>query len=139
MRLLFALFVVLALAACSSPPPTPPQAQGALTPANADAGALNELVRAAVAATNAKAPRFVATRDERLKEVLTRWSRQENVRLVYQTEFNPKLIGAVSEPDLRAAGVALSVLLQNEKEGAVLDFSNPKVIVVRNYEKEPAK
>ena len=105
-------------------------------PAN-DAKSLEELVRAAVASANPKAQRFAAVRGESLKEVLIRWTQQERIRLFYQTTFNPVLTGAISEPDLRAAGVSLSILLQHEEVGAVLDFNQPGVLILREITKEP--
>ena len=121
------------LAGCSTPPPKPPIADGEITPAN-DNRSLNELVRAAVAASNPKQAKFSALRGEKLRDVMIRWSQQEGVRLFYQTTFNPTLTGAINEPDLRAAGVALSVLLQHETQGAVLDFSDTKKITVKNLQ-----
>ena len=124
-----------ALVACSSTPPKPPVAEGEIVPAN-DNKSLDELVRAAVAAANPKANKFAAVRGEKLRDVLIRWSQQENMRLFYQTTFNPALTGAINEPDIRAAGIALSVLLQHESEGAVLDFSSPSILVIKNFKKD---
>lgn len=133
--------VALLLAACSSPPTPPPEPDGAVTPANSTPDSLQELVRAAVAASNVKAQKFTAIRGELLRDVLIRWAKADNARLIYQTEFNPALIGAINEPDIRAAGVALSVLLQNERDGAVIDFSQPNMVVVKDHikPKEPKK
>lgn len=125
------LSALVLCAACSSPP-RPPKADGDPVPAN-DNRALEEIVRAAVAAANPQQVRLCATRGEHLKDVLLRWSRQERVRLVYQTDFDPVLLGAVNEPDLRAAGIALSVLLQHEAQGALMDFNTPGVLVVKDY------
>ncbi len=137
-RLRQALTAMLAAAlcvACSSPPPKPPAADGEIVPAN-DAKSLEELVRAAVAAANPKTQRFAAVRGESLKDVLIRWAQQEHIRLFYQTTWNPILTGAISEPDLRAAGVSLSILLQHEDTGAVLDFNRPGALIVREINKE---
>ena len=126
---------LFALAACSSPPPKPPLADGEIVPAN-DARSLDELVRAAVAAANPKAQKFTAVRGETLKEVLIRWTGQERMRLFYQTTFNPVLIGGISEPDIRAAAVSLSILLQHEDTGALLDFNRPGALTVKEIKKE---
>jgi hypothetical protein len=117
--------------ACSSAPPKPPAPEGDLVPAN-DQRALEEIVRAAVAATNPQQQRFAATRGETLKDVLIRWARQERIQLAYLTDFNPTLHGAINEPDLRAAGIALSVLLQHEGTGALLDFNVPGALTVKD-------
>lgn len=132
----WACIFTVVCAGCSTPPPKPPAANGEIVPAN-DAKSLEELVRAAVAAANPKAQRFAAVRGESLKEVLIRWTQQERIRLFYQTTFNPVLTGAISEPDLRAAGVSLSILLQHEEVGAVLDFNQPGVLILREITKEP--
>lgn len=132
---LILLAVAVTLAGCSTPPPKPPLAEGEIVPAN-DNKSLDELVRAAVAAANPKANKFAAVRGESLKDVLIRWSQQERVRLLYQTTFNPVLTGAVNEPDIRAAGIALSVLLQHETDGAVLDFSNPNTLTIKNFKRD---
>lgn len=121
----------LALCTACSSPPRPPSAQGDAVPAN-DHRALEELVRAAVAAANPRQYRFAAVRGERLRDVLVRWSLQERIRLTYQSDFNPVLHGAVNEPDLAAAGIALSVLLQNEGQGAWLDFNTPGELVLKD-------
>ena len=129
------LFAVLLLQACSSPPPKPPAADGEIVAAN-DQKSLEELVRAAVAAANPKAQRYSAVRGENLKDVLIRWTQQEHIRLFYQTTFNPVLTGAISEPDIRAAGVSLSILLQHEDKGALLDFNKPGALIVREINKD---
>lgn len=129
------LLTVLLLQACSSPPPKPPAADGEIVAAN-DQKSLEELVRAAVAAANPKALRYSAVRGENLKEVLIRWTQQEHIRLFYQTTFNPVLTGAISEPDIRAAGVSLSILLQHEDRGALLDFNKPGSLIVREIHKD---
>lgn len=129
------LFAVLLLQACSSPPPKPPAADGEIVAAN-DQKSLEELVRAAVAAANPKAQRYSAVRGENLKDVLIRWTQQEHIRLFYQTTFNPVLTGAISEPDIRAAGVSLSILLQHEDKGALLDFNKPGSLIVREINKD---
>ena len=133
---LYALMLATSLAACSSPP-KPPVAEGQVTPAN-DAAALNELVRTAVAAQSSRslALRYRAERGERLKTVLIRWTQMDRTQLAYRSEFDPVLIGAVDESDLKAAAVALSVLLQHEQSGAVLDFTKPGVLVVKNFLEE---
>jgi hypothetical protein len=92
-----------------------------------------------VAAANPKANKFTAVRGEKLRDVLIRWSQQERMRLLYQTTFNPVLTGAVNEPDIRAAGIALSVLLQHEPEGAVLDFSNPNILIIKKPKGEQSE
>jgi hypothetical protein len=132
---LLALACAVLLGACSSPPPKPPSAEGEIVPAN-DNKSLDELVRAAVAASNPKANKFSAVRGETLRDVLIRWSQQERIRLFYQTTFNPVLTGAVNEPDIRAAGIAMSVLLQHESDGAVMDFSNPNILVIKNFKRD---
>ena len=129
------LFAVLLLQACSSPPPKPPAADGEIVAAN-DQKSLEELVRAAVAAANPKSQRYSAVRGENLKDVLIRWTQQEHIRLFYQTTFNPVLTGAISEPDIRAAGVSLSILLQHEDKGALLDFNKPGSLIVREINKD---
>jgi len=120
------------LAACSTPPPKAPTADGEILPANTDKS-LDELVRAAVAAANPKVTKFTAIRGETLRDVLIRWSQQERMRLFYRTTFNPVLTGAVNEPDIRAAAFATSVLLQFEKTGAVLDLTSPTALLVKNH------
>jgi hypothetical protein len=127
---LLVLGTLALLGACSFTPPKPPVADGEVFPAN-DNKSLDELVRVAVAAANPKANKFTAVRGEALRDVLIRWSQQERMRLFYQTTFNPTLTGAINEPDIRAAGIALSVLLQHELDGAVLDFSNPNTLVIK--------
>jgi hypothetical protein len=129
------LFATCLLQACSSPPPKPPVADGEIVAAN-DQKSLEELVRAAVAASNPKAQRYSAVRGENLKDVLIRWTQQEHLRLFYQTTFNPVLTGAISEPDIRAAGVSLSILLQHEDRGALLDFTRPGSLIVREMNKD---
>jgi hypothetical protein len=131
----FAFALAALLGACSSAPPKPPVAEGEIVPANTEKS-LDELVRAAVAAANPKANKFSAVRGETLRDVLIRWSQQERIRLLYQTTFNPVLTGAVNEPDIRAAGIAMSVLLQHESEGAVMDFSNPNILVIKNFKRD---
>lgn len=125
----------LGLVACSSGIPKAPEAEGELVPVNTGQS-LQELVRAAVAAARPGVQRFSATRGERLKDVLIRWARQDNARLLYQTTFNPKLIGAVDEPDVRAGGFALALLLQHESQGAVIDFSQPGLMVIKDFHTE---
>jgi hypothetical protein len=122
---------LMLLACASSDPPKPPVADGEIVAAN-DQKSLEELVRAAVAAANPKAQRFNAARGESLKDVLIRWTQQERIRLFYQTTFNPVLTGGISEPDIRAAGVSLSILLQYEDKGALLDFTKPGSLIVRD-------
>lgn len=80
--------------------------------------------------------KFTAQRGEALSTVLVRWAQQERIRLLYQTSFDPVLKGAINEPDIRAAGVALSLLLEHEPEGAVLDFRNPNILVIKNFTKD---
>ncbi len=134
-RMQACLLLACLLQGCSSPPPKPPAADGEIVAAN-DQKSLEELVRAAVAAANPKAQRYSAVRGEYLKEVLIRWTQQEHLRLFYQTTFNPVLTGAISEPDIRAAGVSLSILLQHEDRGALLDFTKPGSLVVREMNKD---
>ena len=126
---------LLALSACSSPPPKPPIADGEIVAAN-DSKSLDELVRAAVAAANPKTQKFSAMRGETLKDVLIRWTQQERIRLFYQTTFNPVLTGAINESDIKAAAVSLSILLQHEDKGAVLDFNKPNALTVKDIKNE---
>ena len=86
--------------------------------------------------SSAMSDKFTAQRGEALSAVLSRWTHQERIRLLYQTSFDPVLKGAISEPDLRAAGVALSLLLEHEPVGAVLDFRNPNILVIKNFTKD---
>jgi hypothetical protein len=80
--------------------------------------------------------KFIALRGEALSAVLGRWAQQERIRLLYQTSFDPVLKGAISEPDLPTAGNALNFLLQHETDGAVLDFSNPNTLSIKNFKRE---
>ena len=132
---LAALVAITLLSACSTPPPKAPVADGEIVPAN-DQKSLEELVRAAVAAANPKANRFTATRGESLRDVLIRWTQQDKTRLFYQTTFNPVLTGAINEPDVRAAAVSLSILLQHEPRGAMLDFNRPGALIVKEFSKD---
>lgn len=124
------------IAGCSTPPPQPPRATGALIPANAGDESIQELVRVAVAAANPKEHRFTAQRGEKLKQVLGRWAHASRSKLVIQTEFNPTLIGGINEADLHGAVVALSVLLQQAPDGAVVDLSTPGVVLIKNLSTE---
>lgn len=124
--------LALILTGCSTPPPQPPRATGGLVPANQGEETIQELVRVAVASANPKEHRFTAQRGEKLRPVLARWAHANRVKLVVQTDFNPTLVGAINEPDLHAAVVALSVLLQHASDGAVVDLSNPGVLVIKN-------
>ena len=134
-RIVIALLASALISACSTAPPKPPAAEGEIVPAN-DQKSLEELVRAAVAAANPKPNRFTATRGETLRDVLIRWTQQDKTRLFYQTTFNPTLTGAINEPDLRAAAVSLSILLQYESTGALLDFNRPGSLIVKEFSKE---
>jgi hypothetical protein len=58
------------------------------------------------------------------------------MQLRYQTKFNPVLTGAINEPDIRAAAVSLSILLQHEDRGALIDFNNPSAITVTDIKKD---
>jgi hypothetical protein len=129
------MLVFFGLSACSTPPPKPPAADGEIVAAN-DSKSLEELVRAAVAAANPKAQKFASVRGETLKDVLIRWTQQERMKLFYQTTFNPVLTGAINEPDIRAAAVSLSILLQYEEKGAVLDFNKPGTLTVKEIKRE---
>lgn len=135
MKFTIATVALIALSACSSPPPKPPAADGEIVAAN-DTKSLEELVRAAVAAANPKAQKFAAVRGETLKEVLIRWTQQDHMRLFYQTTFNPVLTGGINESDIRAAAVSLSILLQHEEKGALLDFNKPGSLTVKEIKKE---
>jgi hypothetical protein len=127
--------VILSLCACSSPPPKPAAPEGTLVPANG-ANGLEELVRAAVAAANPRAQKFSAARGETLKDALIRWAGQAQMQLHYQTTFNPVLTGAIHEPDIRAAALSLSILLQHEERGALIDFNSPTAITVTDIKKD---
>jgi hypothetical protein len=127
--------LLLTLAGCTSTPPKPPVADGEIVPANGPQ-ALEELVRAAVAAANPQAQRFAATRGESLRDVLIRWSQQDKSRLFYRTTHNPILTGAINEPDLRAAAVSLSILMQHESKGLLMDFSQAGSLIVREHKQD---
>ncbi|MFY7807712.1 MAG: hypothetical protein ACOVSV_01865 [Fimbriimonadaceae bacterium] len=127
---------LLVLAGCTTTPPSAPRATGGPIPANATDDSIQELVRVAVAAANPKAHRFTAQRGETLRQVMVRWTQSTQSKLVFQTDFNPTLVGAVNEADLHAGVVALSVLLQHTSNGAVVDLSTPGLVIVKNISSE---
>ena len=129
------VWTLVLLCACASAPPKPPAPDGEIVAVN-DAKSMQELVRAAVAAANPKAQKFAAVRGETLRDVLIRWTQQERMRLFYQTTFNPVLTGGINESDIRAAALSLSILLQHENKGAVLDFNKPGVLTVKEITKD---
>jgi hypothetical protein len=128
--------IVLLLAACaSSPPPPPPQAFGPIVKVNTDEEALSELIRAARAGLP-RQTRYTAERGDDVRRILTTWARQARMRLVWKTTTQVSTTGGVDEPDIRAAVLALAVLLKDENNPLVVEFPDKTTIVVSDFSKK---
>lgn len=125
--------VFLALAACAnSPPPPPPQAFGPIAKINTDEEALTELIRAARVGLP-RQTRYTAERGDDVRSVLASWTRQARMRLVWNTTTQITTIGGIDEPDVRAAVLALAVLLKDESNPLMVEFPDKTTVVVSDF------
>ncbi len=126
------LLIAMVLSACaSSPPSPPPQAFGPIVKVNTDEEALSELIRAARAGLP-RQTRYTAERGDDVHYVLTTWARQARMRLIWKTTSKVTTTGGVNEPDIRAAVLALAVLLKDESP-LILEFPDKSTIVVSDF------
>ena len=126
---------ILTLTACSStPPPPPPQALGPVVKVNTDEEALAELIRAARAGLP-KQTRYVAERGDDVKTVLTRWAKTAHLKLVWKASTTPTVIGAIDEPDIRAATLALAILLSEHTQPLLVEYPDKNTVVVSDFPK----
>ncbi len=126
------LLIAMVLSACaSSPPSPPPQAFGPIVKVNTDEEALSELIRAARAGLP-RQTRYTAERGDDVHYVLTTWARQARMRLIWKTTAKVTTTGGVNEPDIRAAVLALAVLLKDESP-LILEFPDKSTIVVSDF------
>jgi hypothetical protein len=127
------LLIAMVLSACaSSPPPSPPQALGPIVKVNTDEEALSELIRAARAGLP-RQTRYTAERGDDVRYVLTTWARQARMRLIWKTSSKVSTLGGVNEPDIRAAVLALAVLLKDESNPLMVEFPDKSTIVVSDF------
>lgn len=125
--------ILLVLTACaSSPPPPPPQAFGPVAKIYTDEEALAELIRAARAGLPHQT-RYTAERGDDVRRVLATWTRQAQMRLVWNTKTQVTTIGGIDEPDIRAAVLALAVLLKDENSPLMVEFPDKKTVVVSDF------
>lgn len=129
------LCILFALAACASaPPPAPPQAFGPIVRANTDEEALAELIRAAKAGLP-KQRRFVAERGEDVREILSKWAKSADMKLMWKATSTQTTPGAIDEADIRAATMALAVLLRDQPNPLRVDFPDKKTVAVTDFPK----
>lgn len=129
------IFVSLVLVACSSTPPgPPPQAIGPVVKVNTDDEALNELIRAARAGLP-KQTRYIAERGDDVKRVLTGWTKQARMKLVWTASTSQVTPGAIDEPDIRAGVLALAILLNDQSNPLLVAFPDKNTLVVSDFPK----
>jgi hypothetical protein len=125
----------LTLAACSStPPPPPPQALGPIVKVNTDEEALAELIRAARAGLP-KQTRYSAERGDDVKSVLAAWTKTARLKLVWSASTSHTTPGAIDEPDIRAATLALAVLLGDQSNPLLVEYPDKNTVVVSDFPK----
>lgn len=129
------LINLFALAACTSaPPPAPPQAFGPILRANTDEEALAELIRAAKTGLP-KQRRFVAQRGEDVREILIKWAKTADMKLIWKATSTQTTPGAIDEADIRAATMALAVLLRDQTKPLIVEFPDKKTVAVSDFPK----
>jgi len=133
---LFALLMVTTLGGCSSPTPKPVEASGEIVPANEDAAALAELIRAARAGLP-KQTRFTASRGQEVRQVMAGWAKQANLKLVWKASTTGTTPAAIDEPDIRSAIVALALVLKDDPDPLLVEFPDQKTIFISQFGKAP--